>query len=67
MNNKITIDLDEIRNAPNFSISDIETIRQISLHACTGEKFFNKVNPMYAFCGLYPEIMSSFDNTSKKN
>ena len=56
--------IEKIRNAPNFSITDAETIRQIALYhiknPCEHE-ILDKINPMFQFAGLYPEVMNSFN------
>jgi hypothetical protein len=59
MNNKITIDLDEIRKLPPNSITDVETIRQIALSK--DKSLFCKVKTGYEVFGLYPEVMNSFE------
>ena len=58
--NAITIDLEKVRQSDNHSITDVETIRQISLHMRSGEDLSEKINPNFIFAGLYPEIMQSF-------
>jgi hypothetical protein len=62
MNNEITIDLDKVRNAEDFSITDPETIRQIALLHQKGENLFCKVNPRFAVHGLYPNVVERFEN-----
>jgi hypothetical protein len=59
MNNKITIDLDEIRKMPDNSIMDVEIIRQIALSR--DKTLFPKVKTGYEVFGLYPEVMNSFE------
>lgn len=59
MNNKITIDLDEIRKLPDDSIMDVETIRQIALSK--DKTLYSKVKTGYEVYGLYPEVMNSFE------
>jgi hypothetical protein len=67
MNNDITINPEEIRNLPDGSITDPETIRQIALHSI---KFYDnslndKIDKRFAFAGLYPHVMQSVDITNK--
>ena len=59
MNNKITIDIEEIRKLPNNSISDPETIRQIAL--LDNPELFDKIDDSFTYAGLYPEVMKSFN------
>jgi hypothetical protein len=59
MNNKITIDLEEIRKMPDYSIMDVETIRQIALSK--DKSLFSKVKTGYEVFGLYPKAMNSFE------
>lgn len=59
MDNKITIDLDEIRKMPDGSIMDVETIRQIALSK--DKSLFSKVSTGYEVFGLYPEVMNVYE------
>lgn len=59
MNNKITIDLDEIRKMPDNSITDVETIRQIALSK--DKTLYSKVKTGYEIYGLYPEVMNVYE------
>lgn len=59
MDNKITIDLDEIRKLPDNSITDPETIRQIALSK--DKSLFLKVKTGYEVFGLYPEAMKVYE------
>jgi len=62
MNNDITIDINELKNVPDDSITDAETIRQIALYSIkTGDKTLNsKIKSGYEVCGLYPHIVKSY-------
>lgn len=69
MNNDITINVQELLNVPDKSITDYETIRQIGLLSCTindvseedAHTLYRKVNPLCVYCGLYPSVMKTFD------
>lgn len=59
MNNDITIDIEAIRKAENGSITDAETIRQISLYGIMNpgnNDLYDKINPLYQYAGLYPHV-----------
>jgi hypothetical protein len=60
MNNDITIDINELKNVPDNSITDAETIRQIALYSIkTGDNTLNsKIKSEYEVCGLYPHIIN---------
>ena len=62
MNNEITIDIEEIRQLPNGSVTDGETIRQIALYSIRNNdnSLNNKIDRRFAYAGLYPEVMISF-------
>jgi len=55
-NNDITIDLEAIEKMEVGSISDSETIRQLSLQSIgSGDtSLLTRINPVFAFAGLYP-------------
>ena len=65
MNNKITFNIDEVLKMPDHSVTEHNIIRQIGLCSMLRHKLdksiidqlCRKVNPMYAYCGLYPEII----------
>jgi hypothetical protein len=67
--NKITIDIEELLNVDDNSISDYETIRQIGLLSCTvndvsdvvKKQLYKKVKSEFQVYGLYPRIMTSFN------
>lgn len=68
--NKVTIDIKEILNSPPNSITDGETIRQIALAGLdrklnlskeVREELSSKVRREFAFAGLYPHVMKTFD------
>ncbi len=67
--NKITIDIEELLNADDNSITDYETIRQIGLLSCTvndvpdvvKNRLYKKVKSEFQVYGLYPTIMTSFN------
>lgn len=59
MDNKIRIDLDEIRKLPDNSITDPETIRQIVLSK--DMNLFSKVKTGYEIYGLYPEVLNVYE------
>lgn len=70
MNNDITVNVEELLELPDHSITDCETIRQIGLIGCdftgkynndTKNRLNRKVNPLYTYAGLYPHIMTNFD------
>lgn len=53
-------------NAENNSITDVETIRRISLFCMRNPShntLLDKIKREYQFAGLYPEVMNSFDIT----
>lgn len=56
---ELTIDIEKIKNVDDGSISDPETIRQIAYHGIyisKDENFYNKINPKFTHCGLYPHM-----------
>ena len=66
MNNKITIDIQEILRQRDHSITDAETIRQIALAGmsrklCIQEEeksaLYRKITPGFEYAGLYPYVM----------
>lgn len=63
MDNEITIDIEKIKNSPDNSIKDFETIRQISLYGIkTGDSsLYCKVYEPHSFAGLYPFVMKQFE------
>lgn len=54
-------------NSKIGSCSDAEEIQQISLFCQQNRNYYLKqvlidmINPMYSYCGLYPEIMKTFN------
>jgi hypothetical protein len=62
MTNEITIDLEAIERMPVGVIKDSETIRQLALQSMrTGDvTLLTRINPMFAFAGLYPEAMKPY-------
>ena len=68
MTNEITINPEEIRSLPDNSISDAETIRQISLYGIkTGDSsLYNKVREGYEVSGLYPHVIQSYNIKPEK-
>lgn len=62
MNNDINIDPDYIRFCPDNSITDAETIRQISLYSMKSNdiSLIPKIKKGFEIAGLYPEIMINF-------
>lgn len=70
MNNEITIDIEEIRKLPDNSVTDCETIRQIALYCNRNpndRELSWKIDRMFTYAGLYPEIMTSFNLSDKLN
>ena len=67
MNNEITIDIEEIRKLPDGSVTDGETIRQIALYCMRNndKELSWKIDRRFAYAGLYPEIMTSFELPNK--
>jgi hypothetical protein len=62
--NEITIDIGEIYKMDNFSVTDVETIRQISLFCLRnpGHKaLYDKIDQRLHYAALYPEIIKVFD------
>jgi hypothetical protein len=59
MNNKITIDIEEIRKLPNESVTDPETIRQISMYCIENRDvaLANKIDGRLSYMGLYPYVV----------
>lgn len=67
MDNKITIDLDAIRNAPDNSITSAETIRQIAILGLEGgEHLEHKIKKECLFAGLYPHIQTIYNIKPKQ-
>lgn len=62
MNNEITINPEEIRNLPDGSVTDPETIRQIALYGIktNDESLISKVTSGFEFCGLYPHVIERY-------
>jgi hypothetical protein len=58
MDNKITIDIDEIRKMPNESVTDPETIRQISIYCIENRDITlaNKIDGRLHYLALYPYV-----------
>ena len=58
---QLTINLEEIAQAPDHSITDAETIRQIALHSLRNNElnFISKIDPRFRVYGLYPERMKA--------
>ena len=49
-----------------WDISDVELIRVISLIGIKGgPKLYEHINPMYAFAGLYPDRMKTYNVNPK--
>jgi len=69
MNNDITINVEELLLLPDYSITDGETIRQISLYCFLGnfetysKELTRKIKPEFLFAGLYPQVQQKFDIT----
>ena len=69
MNNKITIDIDEILKMPDNSITGSKTIIQIALVSIHDKTISNKnidallkkPKKEFSFCGLYPEPMKIYN------
>jgi hypothetical protein len=63
MDNEIIINADEIRNLPDNSITDPETIRQIALYGIkyNDNSLDHKIKKGFEFCGLYPHVMKTFN------
>lgn len=62
-------EIDQLYKTENFSISDAETIRKISLFMTRNRghhALADKINPMFQYAGLYPEVMQSFDILPEK-
>ena len=66
----IHIDIDETikkYNGKIHSVSDCSTIQQIALFCQHNRNDYRKsvlldmINPQYAFAGLYPHVMKTFD------
>lgn len=72
--NEITINIQELLELPDKSITDAETIRQIGLLSCTINnvsendkyKLYYKINPRYVVCTLYPHIITSYNIKPEK-
>ena len=60
MNEKITIDIEAIKKMPNESVTDAETIRQISLYCIENRDITlaNKIDGRFEVAGLYPHLGS---------
>lgn len=67
MNNEITIDIEKIRQLPDDSVTDCETIRQIALYSIRNNdnSLNNKIDRRFTYAGLYPEVMISFELPDK--
>jgi len=59
MDNKITIDVTELLQAEDNSVTDAETIRQIALLG--DNRLFSKIKRGYEVAGLYPHIVTSYN------
>ena len=75
MDNKITLNIEEILKCDNNSITDIDIIRQIGLITTqfnpnisyeTKLKLGRKIKKEYEVFGLYPHAMKSFDINPEK-
>lgn len=62
MNNEITINPEEIRNLPDGSVTDPETIRQIALYGIkTNDSSLDcKIRKEFTFAALYPHVMERY-------
>jgi len=63
MTNEITINPDDILCLADNSITDYETIRQISLLGYS--PLYSKINKEFVYCGLYPHVMKSFNTDDR--
>lgn len=69
MDNKITINVEELLKVDDNSITDYKTIRQIGLISCTRndisvddhKKLNRKVKREFLYLGLYPYVMNSIE------
>jgi hypothetical protein len=60
----VPFDIDEMKELPDCSICDAETIRHIALYGIHTQdsSLDNKIKPGFEVCGLYPEVMTIFDH-----
>lgn len=73
--NEITINIQDLLELPDNSITDAETIRQIGLLSyrkhnfsrCVLDSLYRKVRKGFEYSCLYPEIMTNFDIKPEKN
>lgn len=72
--NEITINVQDLLELPDNSITDAETIRQIGLlsyrkHNTRRDLYslYHKVRKGFEYMCLYPEIMTNFDIKPEKN
>lgn len=71
MTNEITLNIEETLNLLDNSITDPETIRQIALLSLDNtkstreikNKLIDKIKSGYEYCGLYPYVMGSFNES----
>jgi len=62
--NKITITLEQIREMPDNSVTDAETIRQIALFGIANAEnvaidfIYRKIKSGYEVAGLYPFVVN---------
>lgn len=74
MTNEITLNIEELLNVPDNSITDYETIRQIGLLSYTKHnipkevqyRLNKKVKEEFSFVGLYPNVLTVFDINSEE-
>ncbi len=69
MGNEITIDIEKIRKLPNNSVTNAETIRQISLYSLQNpndKEIIFKIDSRFTVSGLYPHIMSYQEYSPEK-
>jgi hypothetical protein len=63
MDNEIIINIEDIKNAPDNSITDVETIRQIALWGIknNSNELDGKIKKGFEFAGLYPHVMTPYN------
>ena len=63
MTNEITIDPYELLMVENGSITDPETIRQIALYTNKygNNALVDKIKPGFEVCGMYPNVIKSYN------
>ena len=69
MTNEITINPDEIRQYPDRSVTDPETIRQIALWGIqnNSNELDCKISQMMEYAGLYPHVHQPFNIKQEKS